>query len=202
MQALLFDLGNVLVRYSGERRMRQLGEVTGLGPTAAALLLSEDDWHLRYESGALSTAAFAARLVEAAARPCTAAEVMQAFTDVFAPMPEMAELLRGLRARQYRLIVVSNTNPTDIESVRRLDPPLLDTFDQLVLSYAVGANKPEPAFYAAALAAAAVPPSACVFIDDLRPNIDGARRAGMHGVVFTSAAECRAELTQLLGHDV
>jgi len=199
MQTILFDMGNVLVRYSADRRMGQLGEVTGLGRPAAEKLLADDDWHVRYEKGRLTTPQFAARFVDAARRPCTTSDVMRAFTDVFSPLDAMPALLASLKRHGYRLVVVSNTNETDIASVRGLYPTLMDPFDHLVLSHEIDAYKPEPEFYAHALKQALAPAVKCVFVDDLVVNIEGARKAGMHGVVFTTPEACKIELERLLG---
>jgi pimeloyl-ACP methyl ester carboxylesterase len=51
--------------------------------------------------------------------------------------------------------------------------------------------------YADVLAKLALPPSACVFIDDLPENAEGARAAGMHGITYTGPGALRAELRRL-----
>lgn len=205
MQTILFDMGNVLVRYDADRRMGQLGELTGLGRAGAEKLLAGDDWHIRYEKGRLTTPAFATRFIEArqanapARPPCTVADVMRAFTDVFSPLDAMPSLLATLKRLGFRLVVVSNTNETDIATVQRLYPTLMNPFDHLVLSHEIDAYKPEPEFYAHALKQAKAPAEKCVFVDDLVVNIEGARKAGMHGVVFTTPEACKLELERLLG---
>jgi putative hydrolase of the HAD superfamily len=54
----------------------------------------------------------------------------------------------------------------------------------LILSHEVGCMKPDARFYLAGVAAAGVPASSCVFIDDLEENVEGARRAGLHGLRY------------------
>ena len=51
--------------------------------------------------------------------------------------------------------------------------PLLERFDALVLSYEVGAVKPEPAIFEAALKAIECRPAECFFADDIAGNIEG-----------------------------
>lgn len=41
-------------------------------------------------------------------------------------------------------------------------------------------------------------PERCVFIDDLEANLEGARAAGMHTILFENPAQAEAELDQML----
>ena len=58
-------------------------------------------------------------------------------------------------------------------------------FDDLVLSYQVGAVKPDAAFFEALIERAGHPPEACFFTDDRPENVDGARRFGIDAELFT-----------------
>ena len=58
--------------------------------------------------------------------------------------------------------------------------PLLD-------AASLGARKPEPAAYAAALDRLGVAPGEVVFVDDLEENVHGAEAAGLRGVLFDIA---------------
>jgi FMN phosphatase YigB (HAD superfamily) len=51
--------------------------------------------------------------------------------------------------------------------------------------------------YREVLGRSGLPAAACVFIDDRPGNVDGAIRAGMHGIRFESAAQCTAALAAL-----
>jgi putative hydrolase of the HAD superfamily len=62
----------------------------------------------------------------------------------------------------------------------------------------VGTRKPEPEIYALTLERLGLPAAACVFVDDLEPNVEAARDAGMEGIVFRDTAQAIAELEALL----
>jgi HAD superfamily hydrolase (TIGR01509 family) len=91
-------------------------------------------------------------------------------------------LLGSLRDRGLRLAVVTNTWPDPPRLVRReLDElgvsPLVDA---VVLSGEVGARKPEPAIFEAALAALGVAPEDAVFVGDrLVDDVAGAAAVGL-----------------------
>jgi glucose-1-phosphatase len=112
--------------------------------------------------------------------------------------PRATELVRRIRAtRRIRTAVLSNTSAAVWEAlVRKFSIDRL--FDARVLSYEVGALKPEPAIYAEALARAQVRPEASRFLDDLAENVAAARQAGIRAVHVPKPEDTERELTQLL----
>jgi putative hydrolase of the HAD superfamily len=74
-----------------------------------------------------------------------------------------------------------------------------EVFDAVVISGEVGMRKPEPAIYHHAAKLLDLPPSACVFVDDLPSNVQGAVDVGMVGVRFVGVEQAVGELEALLG---
>jgi putative hydrolase of the HAD superfamily len=70
----------------------------------------------------------------------------------------------------------------------------LALFDHLVFSARIGAVKPEPAAFAAALEAMSLRPQDVVFIDDRQENVEGAIACGLRGILFSSADQLREVL--------
>jgi putative hydrolase of the HAD superfamily len=73
-----------------------------------------------------------------------------------------------------------------------------ELFDAVVLSSDVGMVKPHPEIYEYILAQLGEQAEACVMIDDIAENVDGAAQVGMQGIVFQSPKQLRADLQQLL----
>lgn len=71
-----------------------------------------------------------------------------------------------------------------------------------VLSFEVGACKPDAAIYRAAVKMAGVPASACFFIDDLPANVEAARAFGMKAEVYSPmrANSVFAALSSMIVH--
>jgi putative hydrolase of the HAD superfamily len=65
----------------------------------------------------------------------------------------------------------------------------LALFDHLMFSARIGAVKPEPAAFEAALRTMSLEPEQVVFIDDRQPNVEGAIACGLRGILFTSAEQ-------------
>jgi putative hydrolase of the HAD superfamily len=92
--------------------------------------------------------------------------------------PDSLEVTAGLREQGVRTALVSNCSHSTRSVVERLR--LEEAFDALILSFAVGARKPQPGIYEAALAALGVEaPSDTVFVDDQVRYCDGARALGL-----------------------
>jgi len=92
------------------------------------------------------------------------------------------DLIRRLRPK-YRTSVLSNADSTLMDRLRN-HHKIADLFDDIVCSADVGMAKPEPRMYALAAERLRVPAAECVFIDDLERNVDAAREAGMHAILF------------------
>jgi HAD superfamily hydrolase (TIGR01509 family) len=104
---------------------------------------------------------------------------MACLSRVAEPMPGQAELLGWLDGR-YRLGVVSNFDYTPTVRHILAEGGILDRFETVVVSDAVGWRKPRAAIFEHALGELGVDPEECVFVGD-RPEIDvaGAKALGM-----------------------
>ncbi|HSL11978.1 MAG TPA: HAD-IA family hydrolase [Actinomycetota bacterium] len=86
--------------------------------------------------------------------------------------------VRALRERGVRTALVSNCSHNTAPVVERLG--LADELDVLILSFEVGARKPQREIYRAALdALGGVTPDDAVFVDDQVPYCDGAAALGI-----------------------
>ena len=72
-------------------------------------------------------------------------------------------------------------------------------FHDIVCSAEVGLAKPEPAVYMMAAERLGIPPSDCIFVDDLDTNVEAARQVGMAGILFRldKGDDLRAQLAAL-----
>lgn len=103
---------------------------------------------------------------------------------------ELVGLIRELRSAGIRIGLLSN-------HLRELRPRLGDLeplLDAVVISGEAGVLKPDPAIYRLALERLDVAPEGAVFVDDWKPNVEGARRLGMGGVHFRGALHLRRAL--------
>jgi 2-haloacid dehalogenase len=111
-------------------------------------------------------------------------------------MPESVAIVDGLIERGVAVYCLSNMRARSLAYIRgRFD--FLQKFRGMVASCEVGLLKPERAIYDHLTARYQIAPSATLFIDDHRPNVEGARQAGLQAILFRSAADCRRQLNEL-----
>ena len=193
IRTVVFDMGNVLVQFSHERMCQQIGRLCGRtgGDIANVLFQSGLQWD--FERGRIDEAAFHRSFEEAVQTAVPLEQLRHAASDIFTPTEGIREIVLALKRAQYRLVLLSNTSIAHYEFIRsRWD--LLDPFDELVLSYQVGAIKPEPAIFEAAIKAIRCRREEAFYTDDMPAYVEVGRSHGLDAEVFTSAAELRRHL--------
>lgn len=186
LQTIVFDLGNVLVRFSHERMFAQLGQLCGLSPAAMAEVLVKTELHSRLERGQVSEEDFVAELSTVTGKSLDSREIYRAGSDIFEPDPSMTHLLPQLKEHGLRLVLLSNTCSPHIRFIRE-QWDLLDHFDALVLSYEVGCVKPDKAIFEHLLEQIGTEPAQAFYTDDLSPFIATAREFGLQAETFVNA---------------
>ena len=82
--------------------------------------------------------------------------------------------------------ILSNTCESHWEYCATRFAVIRELFDVHVLSYEVGAMKPDPAIYRAAAEKVDLPPPEIFFVDDRLENVQAARKAGFDAVHYTT----------------
>lgn len=139
----------------------------------------------------------AAVLLRRDGRPVEAEGLIERMFAHFEHAPQMSALVRRARSKGLRTALVSNswgnTYPRDTWD---------GMFDTIVISGEVGLRKPEPEIYQLTCERLGLEPAECVFVDDMQPNVLGARKVGMTAILHTSYDETRRELEALFGADL
>ena len=109
------------------------------------------------------------------------------------PEPLIQQALVEHLRKQYRMLILSNTNAIHWKMLRETYP-ILHLFHDQVLSYEVKAMKPEEAIYRAAIEKAECRAEECFFTDDVQAYVDAARSYGIDAVQFQSHDQVVEEL--------
>jgi putative hydrolase of the HAD superfamily len=195
VEAVIFDLGRVLVDVDLERGLwRDLMRIGG-GDPASIGSLRDNELLIRFHVGGVTPRDFHAEFCRRAGLSLEYDAFVRQWCEVFEPIPGMEALLRGL-APVVTLGLLSDTDRLHFPYCQATFP-FVGRIPDPVVSYEVGATKPAPAMYAAAVDAVGVPPANCLFVDDLQRNVDGAIAFGMQAVLFTGADNLRRDLAEL-----
>ena len=197
IEAVIFDLGGVLIQVYQEERFRDLEARWGLSPGQAAEVLWRSPDHRLAEVGAITDAEYWQRI--APRLGLHTPEVVRAFQqDLFGPTEvdaSMVELVRRLHG-PYRTGLLSNASDAVTPALVAERFGLGGLFDVLIVSALVGLAKPDPAIYRLALERLGTTPEATIFVDDYPPNVAAAAALGIQALHFSGYEALIAELEQ------
>lgn len=187
-RAVLFDYGNVLVRWDPRNLYRKLFD----DPAEMDRFLTDvcsPAWHLRHDSGE-PMAVTTAELI--GAHPHYAAEI-RAWDERFGEMIDgeidgAADLIDALRRQGVKIGVLTNM-PADQAWTCLARWSRWDQFDTVIVSGLIKAAKPGAHAFHVALAALELPAAQVFFVDDSAANVAGARAIGMPAHLFTGVDE-------------
>ena len=107
----------------------------------------------------------------------------EVYFDALDPNEPMIELMRELKRQGLTMALLTN-NVREWEPLWRSMLPIDEVFETVVDSAFVGCRKPEARIYELTLERIGMPAEACLFIDDLGPNCEGAEAIGMNAIHF------------------
>lgn len=90
--------------------------------------------------------------------------------------PETVEVLEYFHSHGYKMGVISDTSPSLEYTLQQLG--IAKYFTSFTASSLVGAGKPSPIIFNAALNAQGVSAKECLYVDDYKSEADGARNLG------------------------
>lgn len=182
---IIFDLGGVVIDIE---RSRAVAALEGLGVKDAEGLLGEyaqKGPFLLLETGKMTAAQFYDHL-SPLCRPGTGStEIQDAFERFLVDLPlKRLEAIRALRARGYRVYVLSNTNPVMYNhwidlAFRQEGLTVNDYFDGIVVSYQERVCKPDVTIFRNLVKRYGLDPAVTLMLDDSEANCEAARAAGL-----------------------
>jgi putative hydrolase of the HAD superfamily len=175
IRALLFDIGNVLVRFDFARAIRAVQPLSDMGDQAGTLRRFEFV-KAQYEDGRLSRGDFLKQAFATLRFRGTEAQFITAWQGIFRENEPVLQLVRRLHGR-YPLFLLSNTNDLHVEVLFR-DFKIFQLFSGATYSHAARTSKPHRAIYEIACRQHGLDPLTTFFIDDLAENIATARDLG------------------------
>lgn len=178
IKAVLFDLGNVLVRVNKEIALQEFSRLTGFSGIQLLSFL-ESEIEKDFELGLISTHEYIKRVEEffGSSVKLDVEMLSSIWSRCFKPDEVVLSIVDRLDGRVTRGIL-SNTNSLHIDSIRK-NWRIFDSFDYLFFSYEIGYAKPDKRIYQFAVEKLEVVPEQVIFIDDLEENVSSAEEFGL-----------------------
>ena len=191
---LIFDLGGVLIDLHVEHSFAAL---VAMGADASILTERNcliNEYMMRYDRGDITTEEMFSYIASQLPATECGTEQRNRIAEAWNMMlgeyaPYKFHRLRELRAKGYRVVMLSNTNDGHWDAIERIfestmGEPLQAFFDAFYLSYRMHRRKPEPEIFLDLLAAEAAYASDCLFFDDSAENCAAARSVGIEAVLM------------------
>jgi len=193
LQAILFDLGGVLVDWDGTTPLVKLTHGR-LSVEQARRFWLQSPWVRRLETGQCQPLEFAGGVL--AELKLDAALTPEKFLEVFrswdkGPFPGAEKILEQLQSR-YPLACLSNNN-----GLHWSTPPLqslLKHFQHCFVSFETGLMKPDRAAFDHAVRGIGLPPENTLFLDDNIECVETARASGLSAFQARGLASVRQVL--------
>ncbi|MDP1799590.1 MAG: HAD family phosphatase [Planctomycetaceae bacterium] len=193
IETVVFDMGNVLVHFSHERMCAQIGALCGRSAGEIRTVLMDSGLNAEFERGFLNPEEMCDRLSQAVGQELDMAALAEAYANIFTLNEPMLSILDALRDQGKRLVLLSNTSVWHYDFIWDRFP-ILQKLDEFVLSYRVGAIKPELPIFHAVVAALFCPVENAFYTDDIADYVRVGHAHGLQAEIFTDAVALRSHL--------
>ena len=196
IQAVIFDIGGVLLRTEDHTPRQQWEAQLGLPPGGAEALVFNSEMGRSAQCGEISEKALWQWIGQHLNLSAEAtADFRTGFWAGDVMDMRLVEFIRQLRP-QYQTAVISNyANNLRPELTYKFG--IIDAFDEILISSEEKIMKPEPEIFHRALARLGRAPNEAVFIDDFKHNVAAAEAVGMAAIHFTPETDLPLALEQL-----
>ncbi len=201
---IVFDLGGVIMTLDPAEALRRF-KALGLSDAERYLdAYTQSGIFGNLEEGKITAEDFRSKLSSLTGHELTFDECKHAWLGYRKDVPQRnLDLLKELRAKDYRLILLSNTNPFMMDWALSCEfdgkgSSLNDYFDALYLSYRLGIMKPAPDFFRQVLDNENILPEETLFVDDGPRNVEAAGKLGFMTMCPDNGSDWTGELRSLL----
>jgi len=195
IEALIFDIGNVLVRFDWQIFHGQLKS----GCPNSKLNLEREFRKLMVglEIGEMSGESFARAVVRLIEYQGDEQQFVTIWNGIFTSNPPMERTVLGLKKR-FPLFLLSNTSDLHLDYLK-LNFKVLQHFVDGVYSFRARCAKPGREIYETAIRQFGLKPEKTIYIDDLTANVRAASELGFKAILYDLAkhAEFETRLSEL-----
>ena len=181
-QAIVFDLGKVLVDFDYGITIRRLHAKSRISEAELRQLIDQSPLLYRFETGLLTAAEFFTAVRDATGYTGDFAEFCDCFSDIFSPIDAMIDLHARLREQGLPTYIFSNTNELAVRHIYERYP-FFRTFTRHVLSYEHKSMKPDARLYEVVEEYTGHRGADLLYLDDRAENIAAGHARGWQALL-------------------
>jgi len=194
IKLFVFDLGNVILPFEHHQIAVKLHEASLIKDRFTPddifryLFDHQKGFVNAYEEGLISSRDFFKKLKEKYKLELEPEDFKEIWNDIFEEDAGVSEIILYLKERGYPIFLLSNTNELHFSYVMERYP-IIHHFDEWILSFEVGAKKPQEKIYDVIFERRSLERHEVLYIDDIPDYIRAAAGYGIPGIVFREAAD-------------
>ena len=181
---IIFDLGKVLVSFHPEKFVNENVEEK-YREDFYKIVFGGEDWQ-NLDRGTLEYSDAVKKFSEKLPQCADVIKLLfdRKIIDCISPIDDNVEIMKSLKGK-YKLFILSNFHYPAFDNVFE-NWDFFRYFDGKVVSGHCKLLKPEKEIYKLLLDTYSLKPEECLFIDDVKANIEGAESCGIKGIQLTS----------------
>ena len=192
---IVFDLGNTLIRFDHSISAKKLANLCGIDSKKIYDAFFDSEITRAFETGLISPREFYIRASHYLGVKLPYKDFVAIWNDIFWEDEEMCELARSLK-KSYKLFLLSNINRLHFEHIRsKFD--IINIFDEVILSFMVGAIKPDRLIFEDVVKRAGGDKDKLLYIDDREDLIKEARVLGIESLRFEGADKLKKTMHEI-----
>ncbi len=194
IQALLFDLGGVVIKIDFRRAFAHWAQFTGCAEEHFARRFDFDQAYERLERGEIPPSEYFASLRRKFSIDLPDDQFEQGWNAIFIGlMPGIEETLKSL-AGKIPLYIFSNSNIVHEQHWKQHYCNVLRHFDVIFVSSTIGHRKPEASAFDYVVQQIGIERTHIAFFDDLAENTDAARKCQLQAFHVPTPSDLNAAL--------
>ena len=195
---IVFDIGNVILEWNPQKLVGNLFSCKTEKKDAIENIIAHEDWQM-LDKGTLS-------LEDAISRANDRCDIgvdkiRKLFEETpksLMPIQETINVIMELSEKGYSLYVLSNMHKHCFEYLS-VAHDIWRKFSGIVISSHIKSIKPEPEIFEYLIGTYDLIPKNTVFLDDMKKNIEAAKKFGLNTIHVKNASQSKEELYRMIG---
>jgi putative hydrolase of the HAD superfamily len=189
---IVFDLGNTLIKFDHNISAKKLANLFRLDSKKIYETFFDSDITRAFDRGLISPREFYKRAIALFSIKLPYKDFVSIWCDIFWEDEGACDLARRLK-KLYKLFLISNVNRLHFEYIQRKFD-IISVFDEIILSFLVGAMKPDKKIFDEMVNRAGGDRSSVLYIDDRNDLVSEARLLGIDSIKYEGADKLTGEL--------